>query len=388
MISTEQLANKFENELNAVLDYENLSFKLWTTAGERVKSIRQGNDVYTFITGDIKVSANTITANSLVMGVNQITIEFDVPVDPPKTTAKQTAEDLDHIKNGQYWFVQYIMNVLSNYFQKYQAFMMQDENGVEYAVGIVAGVAIPQGIDLQSWRSNSLPVNVYIEANIVQGGIISLDIDVEMDGEVLPFQSFIPDRAGVMTPDVYSGSEVSKVISVSSAFAAEVSIPSNVVYGSSSAAISYLLHGKQNVAHFLKIKWGKAEDAETGLYLVTMTRITGAMQGVSIASFTFRIAELQDNIDLINIPNGFQIGYFVVESSTLESLTFTVSESCLAYIAGKVFEWTAGQSVTVSLEPDSIVYDETSDKYHVYLITNKPVNITGSGIDFEVKSNG
>lgn len=148
MISTEQLSNKFENELNAVLDYENLSFKLWTTAGERVKSIRQGNDVYTFITGDIKVSANTITANRLVMGVNQITIEFDVPVDPPKTTAKQTAEDLDHIKNGQYWFVQYIMNVLSNYFKKYQAFMMQDENGVEYAVGIVAGVAIPQGIDL------------------------------------------------------------------------------------------------------------------------------------------------------------------------------------------------------------------------------------------------
>lgn len=388
MISTEQLANKFENELNAVLDYENLSFKLWTTAGERVKSIRQGNDVYTFITGDIKVSANTITANRLVMGVNQITIEFDVPVDPPKTTAKQTAEDLDHIKNGQYWFVQYIMNVLSNYFQKYQAFMMQDENGVEYAVGIVAGVAIPQGIDLQSWRSNSLPVNVYIEANIVQGGIISLDIDVEMDGEVLPFQSFIPDRAGVMTPDVYSGSEVSKVISVSSAFAAEVTIPSNVVYGSSSAAISYLLHGKQNVAHFLKIKWGKAEDAETGLYLVTMTRITGAMQGVSIASFTFRIAELQDNIDLINIPNGFQIGYFVVESSALESLTFTVSESCLAYIAGKVFEWTAGQSVTVSLEPDSIVYDETSDKYRVYLITNKPVGITGNGIDFEVRRNG
>ena len=385
MITTEQLAKIFENDLNALLDYDNLSFYLWTNVGERKKAMRQGNDVYSYINGNIKVAASSITANHLVMGVNQITLEFDVPVDPPKTTATQTAEYLARIKDGQYWFVQYIMGILSEYFQRYQTLELQDENGVTYGVGIVAGVAMPQGVNLQAWTGNSLPVNVYIEANIVQGGIISLDIGVELDGETLPFQSFIPDRSGVVSPDVYSGSEVSKVIATSSAFAAEVSIPTNSVYAASSAAVSYLLHGKSNVAHFLKIKWGTSDSADTGLYFVTFKRISGGMQGVTIASVTFQLAEIQDDINLINVPDGFQIGHFKLASSETESLTFTVSADCLAYIAGTVYEWTAGQNITIPIGAQSISYDEDKNQYFVYLITNKSVTVTGSDITFEVE---
>ena len=146
MITTEQLANLFEDELNALLDYENLSFKIWANAGERQRALRQGNDVFSYITGDIKVSASSITANRLIMGVNNLTLEFSVPVKPPKTKATQTADDLAPVRDGQYWFVQYIMGILSGYFQKYQAFEMKDESGVNYGVGLVAGVSIPQGI--------------------------------------------------------------------------------------------------------------------------------------------------------------------------------------------------------------------------------------------------
>lgn len=388
MITTQQLANLFEGELNALLDYENLAFSIWANVGKRNKPIRQGNDVYHYITGNIKVAGSSTTANRLVMGVNQLTIEFNVPIDPPKTTAAQTAEYLTSVKDGQYWFVQYIMGILSDYFQKYQALEMQDESGVTYAVGMVAGVAIPQSVDLQAWTGNSLPVNVYIEANIVQGGIISLDIGVELDGEFLPFQSFIPDRAGAFSPNVFSGADVSKVVTESSAFAAEVSIPTNTVYQSSATAVSYLLHGRPNVAHFLKIKWGNTDDADTGLYLVTLTRCNGSLQGVAIASVTFRIAEMQDIDDLIDVPDGFQVGYFVLASSSVESLSFTVSAACLAYMAGKVYEWTAGQSVTVAIAPSAITYDEDSDEYRVYLITDQAVTVTGTGINFEVENNG
>lgn len=388
MITTQQLANLFESELNALLDYENLAFKIWANVGKRDRPLRQGNNVYHYITGDIKVSASSITANRLVMGVNQITLEFNVPVDPPKTTAEQTAEDLEPVKNGQYWFVQYIMGILSDYFQKFQALELQDEGGVPYAVGMVAGVSIPQGVDLQAWTGNSLLVDVYIEANIVQGGIISLNIGVELDGEVLPFQSFIPDRVGTFSPNVFSGATVSKIITESSAFAAEIAIPTNTVYGSSASAVSYLLHGKPNVVHFLKIKWGGDAGADTGLYLVTITRCNGSMNGVVIASVTFRVAEIQDNAELLNLPEGFQLGYFKLTSSSVNSLSFTVSDACLAYVAGNVYEWTAGQSVTLSIDTSAITYDEDSGEYRVYLITNKAVTITGTRIDFEVENNG
>lgn len=388
MITTQQLANLFENELNALLDYENLAFRIWANVGKRAKPFRQGNEVYSYITGDIKVSSSSITANRLVMGVNQITIEFNVPVEPPRTTAAQTAEDLEPVKNGQYWFVQYIMGVLSDYFQKYQALELQDDNGVTYGVGLVAGVSIPQGVDLQAWTGNSLTVNVYIEANIVQGGIISLNIGVEIDGEALPFQSFIPDRTGVFSSNVYSGKSVSTIITESSAFAAEATIPTNTVYQSSAIAVAYLLHGKPNVAHFLKIKWGSTDDADIAYYFVTLTRCNGSLNGALIASATFRIAEIQDNAELIDVPAGFQVGYFKLTSSTAGSLSFTVSAACLAYIAGNVYEWSAGQSVTVNINPNTIAYEEASDEYRVYLITDGAVTITGTGIDFEVENNG
>ena len=238
MITTQQLLNEFEADLNALLDYENLNFKLWADAGERKKAFRQGNDVYTYITGNVRVSASSITANRLVMGVNNLTITVDIPVDPPKTTAQQAAGDLARVKNGQYWFVQYITGILTGYFQRYQAFEMQDEKGVNYGVGLVAGVAIPQDINLDAWLDDHIPVNIYIEANVVQGGIISLNIAVELDGEPVPFQSFVPDRTGVLDPSVYSGSEVSKVVVTSSAFAAEISIPTNTVYNITGNAVA------------------------------------------------------------------------------------------------------------------------------------------------------
>ncbi len=384
MITTEQLANLFETELNALLDYENLSFKIWASVGKKQEGLRQGNDVFSYINGNIRVVASSITANRLVMGVNNLTVTFDIPLDPPKTTAAQTAEFLATIKNGQYWFAQYIMEILSGYFQKYQALEMQDENGVTYGIGLVAGVSLPQGVDLTAWRGNSLTVDVYVEANIVQGGILSLNIAVELDGEPLPFQSFTPDRQGVLAPDVYSGSDVSKVIATSSAFAAEASIPTNSVYGSSAFAVSYLLHGDPNTAHFLKIEWGNAEDADSALYLVTFTRATGGMQGVTIASVTFQIAQVQDDMELINVPSGFQVGYFVLASSDVTSFSFSVSGGCLAYIAGKAYELAAGAQQTVALAEQDIVYNEDSDEYRLYLITSAAVTVTAAGYTFEI----
>lgn len=384
MISVSQLAQEFENGLNEMLDYENLSFRLWSSVGERAKSLRQGNDMFSFINGNISVSASSITANLLVMGVNQLTVEFDVPIDPPKTSSKQTAEELQRIRDGQYWFVQKITGILSDYFQRYRTLEMTDESGLSYAVGIVAGVAIPQGVELNAWRGNTLPVSVYIEANIVQGGIVSLDVGVELDGRPLPFQSFTPDRTGVLSPDVYSGDDVSKILTTSSAFAAEVSIPTNTVYPSSASAVEYLLYGSQNEAHFLKIKWGRAENADSKIYLVGFSRATGGMQGVTIASVTFRIAEIREDIEMINIPKGFTVGYFTLASSTVSELSVSVGSDCLLYVAGKAYEAKSGVSLTVPLSPKDIVYDESSDGYRVYLIASESVTVTAEGYSFEV----
>lgn len=382
MISVSQIAEQFQNGLNALIDYPNLTFKLWATAGERQAPERTGNVINTYINGEIKTTSSSITPNILVVGANYLTLVFDVPVDPPKTTTAQTAQDLQRVVDGQYWFLQYISGILSGYFQKYQTFTLQDESGTEFSVGMVAGVAVPQDIDLTPWRGNSIPVYVYVELNIGQGGIISLDVSVELDGAPLPYQVFTPDRTGVLDPAVYAGETVSKVLSTSTAFAAEVTIPTNTVYASSQSAVDYLLQGPQNEVHFLQVTWG--ENGQTGLYLVTFTRETGGVQGVTLASATFRIAEVRADPDMVELPSGFQMGYFEVASSSLSSITLSVSADCLGYIGEQAYSFTANQSVTVQLTPQSIIYDDATEQYRVYLITSSAVTVTATGYAFEV----
>ena len=61
MITTQQISEYLENGLNALLDYEGLSFKIWATAGEREKPERTGNAVQQFINGNMRVATSSLT---------------------------------------------------------------------------------------------------------------------------------------------------------------------------------------------------------------------------------------------------------------------------------------------------------------------------------------
>lgn len=93
-------------------------------------------------------------------------------------------------------------------------------------------------------------------------------------------------------------------------------------------------------------------------------------------------------MELINVPSGFQVGYFVLDSSDVSSLAFAVSGDCLAYIAGKAYEMEGSKQITVAVAEQDIVYDEDSDEYRLYLITSQQVTATASGYTFEVLNNG
>lgn len=387
MITVEQLADKFESELNALLDYPNLDFKIWADVGEESKKLRQGNDVFAAIDGNLTTVSSAFTASKLIMGVNTLTLVFGVPLDPPKTTAEQTPQELERIRDGQVWFVQYIAGILSGYFQKYKTFKLEDESGEEFTCGMVAGVTIPQVVDLQAFIGNHVPLSVFIEINIVQGGVVSQDIAIKLDGIDLPFQSFTPDRAGQVDPSVHSGSLITKVILTASAFSAEASIPTNTVFRSSQDVLAFLLGGMPNTAHFLQIIWGADEDAQEAVYLVTFTRATGGMQGVTIASVTFQVAEVQDDVEMLDLPDGFQLGYFVIPSTADigSQLAFYVTQPCLAYIAGQAFDLIANSNTTFQVSEGDIAYDEETDEYRLYLITSVAcsASIVGQSWDFE-----
>ena len=118
MITLEQFADIFQRGLNAVLKKNEIQFKIWSNVGKYQKAIRDGNTVTKYINGNLRVSSSANDANDLVMGVNGLTLDFIVPLKRPRTNAKQTAEELAAIQDGQYPFVEEIVNAIDGYFQK------------------------------------------------------------------------------------------------------------------------------------------------------------------------------------------------------------------------------------------------------------------------------
>lgn len=379
MITTQQIAEYIENGLNAALQYEGLSFKIWATAGERDKPVRSGNTVNYSIDGNFRVVTSSLTPNILVMGVNAFTLTFDVPVNPPKTSALQTAEDLARVRDGQYWFVLYIERIISSYFKLPQELSFTDDEGT-YNATLAAGVAIPEGVDLTAWRGNTVPVDVYIELTIGQNAVMSRSAVIEIDGEPVPFVSFIPERASVVDAAQYSSDESTKTLATASAIVAEVNIPLNTKYGSSDAVLDYFFGGHNNVVHFLKIALGQKSD----VYLVEISRATVGLENAKIASSTFRLSEAVADADLLDVPEGFQVGYFTMQSSAVTSITITVSEPCLLCVAGQAYE--VSDQITVPLIPKYIPYNDDAGTYRLYVITNTAVTVSASGYTFEVEN--
>lgn len=380
MITLTQLAQVFEEGLNDQLQNDEIKFKIWVHAGEYKKPVRDGNSIVYEIVGNLQTSTSANDANDLVMGVNGLSLEFAVPVQQPRTNGTQTAEKLAKIKDGQYPFITYIANAINSYFQKAQSMILTDGNEVEFSVAFQAGTVTPGDVDLVSVLGNYITIPVYIEVYFVQGGVNSKDVKIYFDGNSMPFQAVRHGRSPMTERDVYTGSLVSKNIVTSTAFALDVDFPVTDD-PATQACINYLINGEPNVAHFVKVTFGKLEEK---LYLMTLNTVQASAQGIAIAGVSASLMEVVENTDAIGVPDGFQTGKFIFAGSDAATLTFTPSADCMAYIAGKAMTLTGDEQVSVEIEPSVFEYDEENDNYSVVMITNVAVVVTNSSATYSV----
>lgn len=230
MIDLTTISKIFEtglnNALHAVTGNEELSFKIWATAGEMDEPQRNGNVIQEFITGNLRVSSTSNSANLLVMGVSGLTLDFVLPVSRPRTNVQQTESELQKVKAGQIQFINGIITIIDNYFQSASTITVIDDiSGKTFTVGISAGTAVSGDIDLTSRLGNHVPITTYIEFIYAEDGINAKDIVITISGNKLPFNSVKIDRAGVTERNVYAGQLIAKNITTSTALAIDVEFP-------------------------------------------------------------------------------------------------------------------------------------------------------------------
>ena len=376
MITVKQLSEVFENGLNTVLNNPEIQFKIWAETGQHERARREGNNITYFINGNLRTSTSANDANDLVMGVNGLSLEFAVPIQQPRTNTEQTAEDLAKIKDGQYPFVTYIINAINGYFQKAQAIPLTDDKGIDFSVAFQAGTVTPGAVDLTSVLGNYLSVSVYIEVYFIQGGVNSKDVKVTFDNSSLPFQATRYGRTPVTERDVYADNLISKNVITSSAFAIDVDFPVTDD-AAAQACINYLLSGEPNVAHFVKVTFGELVEQ---IFLMTFNTVQVSAQGIAIAGASASLMEVVDNISAINLPDKMELGKITLTSSDVTSVTYTATEKCYLYCAGKTYSLEAGESVEeIPLSAVNIEYDDKTNEYFVYYVTLNTGEVANGG---------
>lgn len=383
MITLTQLADEFSNGLNEILKElkPNMSFKIWAEAGEYKPFRRSGNTVTFYINGNLQTTNGANEANNLIMGINGLSLSFAVPIKEPRTSAKQTSEELSEIRDGQYPFVQDIIEVINRYFQKAQATIMYDGEGKKFSIAYRAGSAVTGAVDLVPELGKVIEVSSYIEIYFIEGGLSSKDVIVYFDNSIVPFTAVRHGRTPVVDSDVYSGKLVSKNLITSSAIALDIDFPLNAD-ALTSACIDYLLNAEPNVAHFVNAVFG---DMGQKLFLMTLNVFQSSATGINVSGGSVSLMEIIEDVDAVNIPVGYQLGRFKLANSEEQTLTFTVSDKCNAFIAGNASEMQGEQTVNVS--PYNMVSEELTDgtsEYYVYLLTDRNLHISESSAPFTI----
>ncbi len=379
MITLTKLANYFEDGLNKTLNNPEIQFKIWADAGKFQKPFREGNSITHYVNGNLKTSTSANDANDLVMGVNGLSLEFAIETQMPRTNGTQTAEELAKIKDGQYPYISYITSAINKFFSTAQVTSLKDEDGTEFSISWLAGTAVTGDVDIRPVIGQSILFTVYIEITFVAGGVSSRLVKVYIDDSPVPIKAIRHGRSPMLERDVYAAKLTSKNVATSTAFSIDVEFPANKDTATK-VCLDYLFKGEPNVAHFVDVEFG---DLQKQLYLMTLNTVQTAAQGISIAGITASLIEVTENIFAINVPDGFQVGKFTFATSDAESLTFTLSEDCLAYVAGQAVKLTGGNAQTITLEPSAMQFNYENGVYEVYLITNKTVAISSASATYE-----
>lgn len=408
MISISQIAEKIETDLNSLLaETDEWSFKIWVNAGKYQKPLRQGNKVNYVLNGILRTITTAIDPNVLTMGINGLYLEVLVPTEPPRTNTSQTNAQLADIQNGQFYFISYVQQIMTQYFTSTQSFVMQDENGENFGCSLVGGVGLPGNIDLYAQAGQAVPISVSITLNFVAGGINAFDVKVYMDGERVPYLSFVPSRSSTLTTDLQSNANAQKHISTSSAYGIQFTCPSSSANPATAAIYDTIADPAQNnTAHFVEVEWGAQRD---DVYLMIITSANVTASGAEFAGMNASLGEAYQSEEYFSFPDQYTVGTFSQASSMGATLTFAIASTFVLnfpqaapesfpfyyYIAGKAYKimataqstttqtdgstsvtFTASGTATIALTASDYAYNDTTNTYSVYLVASQSVTIT------------
>ena len=390
MIDITIYAKEIESGLNNLISKNELLngyiFSVVPDIRQFKRAERTGNNVLSYINCLLtsEPSANG-TSNGLELLVENFNLQIIVPTEKIRSSLEDVPESVT--ANGVFVFVESIKAIVNDYFKINKIESYTDaSSGKTYEAGM--GYTISRTGDSGNLPiiGEYVPFYVYININLVQNGINSKDVTLEMDGEAVPFQVLTPNRAGEKSIAVYSdNTAAAKTITTSSTIAFDVALPATT--GTVTQQFNkYLLNGTPNLIHFIRFQFGK-DSSMSKYYLMGYGDVSTQIQGVKNAGLTLPLVEVGFEPDLFNLPEYMQI-YKIALSFPHSSVSFNVANvnsenaiACIVATGAENIKKYAGKTMGVvhTFDESEVIYDDETDKYYGYIIAC-PVDKKNAGI--------
>ncbi len=372
MFNILNFAMTIQEELNQIITADlterkstaNIQFRIFADMAKYKQADRALNSVTTYINGCLTTDTTDVTTlnNELAMAVISLTFEFITPTKAPRGL---TLPDDD----GQHTFPLYIRNIIQAYFSQNKAYTVVGETGKMFTGGAKFELLNTGVADMPIGIGTSLTYSAGITYYLVEKGVNSSAIKIELDGVPLPFENAVPTRSPAMQSDVSSNGQnyISKNYVTSSAFAVDVTMPS-VDTTAGRELLSWLLDGVPNMAHFLKITWGTLK---TAYYLITFGDVNASVTDIKSAGHTFALTELKPDADVITYPSYFYAGKLTVAENATSVILQTLS-NCLVFVSnGKIYDLSTSGNAVIEVNKDDFGEDGT-----LLVLANKAVTFT------------
>lgn len=356
MINVNTIAENIENGLNAAFADPNIALHVWTDVGKYEKPVRTGNSVKVTLPALLTCisSSNTTASGGLVLGLQSLLLQIRFPQRKPRTSPDEEPEE-------DYAFVEQMRDLLDAYFSANKTFAIEDGD-TTYKVGMSYGISVSGTAELSNHLAPSYELDVNINLLYAENGVNSRDVTAQFDGVPVNFETANPARSATVSTDVYSSSDLIATNFVNStAFSVDCTIPAttNEV---TMQFVEYLLKGKANTAHFVKLTWGTAAEK---VFLMTMKDIQASVSGVENVGLVLPLMEIS-RADMANYPEGFYVARLTLEN--IEEETSITLPKGMYYFNGKAFEVSEDDTVITELvKPQNLI--PAGNAYETYFVS-------------------
>ncbi len=272
------------------------NFNIQADTGEYKPTYRVYNELVYELNGCLTLTDNTVenTSQGGVIAVLSTRLEMAIRIDD---------EPIE--ENGESEEVQLFRDIVDNYLQANETFLLYDDEGVLFSVGTEYSFIESGTREIKSKFGDSFTFVVGITYNIVEQGVSSQSFSIKVDNQYIPFSTLTLMRNKTSEPVVLATNALANSVNLVANTNLSISGTTPVTTTAISTTIMKELIIGGVYTHITEVALTALDISQ--FYLMAISQTTAQAEGAKNMGISFELVETPINYDLSKFPESYKI---------------------------------------------------------------------------------